>query len=233
MKPVINESNHPFTKTMSVIKIGVAEDQQIFRNGLVALLNSFAGIEVTSEAENGHDLANNFGNHQPDIIILNHNMPLIDGIETTKEIKLKFPLIKIILLSAHVDDNNILSAIENGANGFLSKNDGQHEIEKAIHGVLQNNYYINDRVSNILINNMMIIGKINPSFVSSTVQFTPDELKILTMISKEYTTQQIAIEICKSTRTVEKYRTKMLMKVGAQNTVGLIMYAIKNKIIEI
>lgn len=218
---------------MKTIKIGIAEEQQIFRKGLILLLNSFKSIQVTHEADNGENLMNKIEGDEPDIVILNHNLHQQDGIKSAKEIREKFPEIKIILLSSDADDKNVISAIENGANGFISKDDGHLEIQNAVNSVIQNNYYINDRVSKALINNMMVVGKIDPPFDSNPIQFTQEELKILTLISKEYTTHQIANEICKSTRTVEKHRTKMLLKVGAQNTVGLIMYAIKNKIIEI
>lgn len=217
---------------MSSIKIGIAEDQQIFRKGLVVFLNSIKNIEVIYEAPTGIELLEKILEIQPEIIILNHNIPKVDGIEITKIFRLKYPDLKILILSSQINDKNILHAIENGANGFISKDDNKQEIERAIRGVLENDYYINDRVSNILINNMINNGKTQAA-LPADIQFTNDELKILAMISKEYTTQQIADTIHKSTRTVEKYRTKMLVKVGAQNTVGLIIYAIKNKIIEI
>lgn len=218
---------------MNNIKIGIAEEQQIFRKGLILLLNSFKNIQVIHEADNGENLINKIIGNEPDIVILNHNSLISDGIKSAKEIREKFPEIKIILLSSNDDDKNVISAIENGANGYLSKDDGHLEIQNAINGVIQNNYYINERVSKALINNMIVVGKTDSSIISNPIQFTQEELKILTLISKEYTTQQIANVICKSSRTVEKHRTKMLVKVGAQNTVGLIIYAIKNKLIEI
>lgn len=218
---------------MTQIKIGIAEDQQIFRKGLALLLNSFTNIVVVNEGENGVDLIDQMTQNCPNVVIMDYNMPLMDGIETTKAIRKKFPEVKIILLSILDGEDHVASAIENGANGYLSKNDTLSEIEMAIQGVVNNNYYLNDRVSKVFINHMMKNGKLNPSFISTKITFNKDEIKILDLISKEYTNQQIADEICKSTRTVEKHRTNMMLKVGAQNSVGLIMYAIKNKIIAI
>lgn len=217
---------------MRSITIGVAEDQIIFRKGLVDFLNSLTEVNVISEGNDGNHLLTALKEQNPDIIILNHNS-LFDGVGFTKNLRDKYPEVKIILMSARFDDKNILLAIENGANGFLSKDDDQPEIEKAVFGVIDSNYYVNDRVSKVLINNMKILSKISPNSESDGVKFTKDEMRILQMISKEFTTQQIADELCKSVRTIEKYRTKMLLKVGAQNTVGMIIYAIKNELIEI
>jgi DNA-binding NarL/FixJ family response regulator len=218
---------------MNAIKIGIAEDQQIFRSGLITLLNGLPRVNVIYEEENGAELILAIKDSIPDILILNHNMPEIDGIKATKEAREKFPLAKIIILSSEVNNKNILDALENGASVYLSKNDGHIEIKKAIQGVIENNFYINERVSKVLINNMMEKGKINSSFSSNPVAFSKDELKIINLISQEYTTQQIADHIYKSTRTVEKYRTKMFLKVNVQSSVGLIIYAVKNNLIEI
>ena len=168
---------------MNSIKIGVAEDQQVFRSGLITLLKDLPHVNVIYEVENWDELilAIEIKGVIPNLLILNHNMPEIDGIKATKEAKEKFPLAKIILLSSEINDKNILDAIENGACVYLSK----------------------------------------------------DELKILKLISQEFTTQQIADHIYKSSRTVEKYRTKMFLKVNVQSSVGLIIYAIKNNLIEI
>jgi len=218
---------------MNPIKIGIAEDQQIFRSGLITLIKGLPRVNIIYEAENGDDLIQSIKDNIPDILIINHSLPEIDGIKATKNAKEKFPLIKIILLSSEVNDKNILDAIENGANVYLSKDDGHSEIKKAIQGVIGNNFYINERVSKVLIHNMMEKGKVNSSLSSKTIDFSKDELKILHLISQEFTNQQIADHIYKSTRTVEKYRTKMFLKVNVQSNVGLIIYAIKNNLIEI
>lgn len=218
---------------MSIIKIGLAEDQAIFRKALIMLLNSFQGMEVVLDAENGSELLDKMAVNCPDIVILDYSMPLMGGIETAQAIRKKFPAVRVIILSMYDDEEFVEAAIENGANGYLSKDDDLQEIEQAIHGVLANNYYLNDRVSKVFINNLMQRGKIHPAFVSSSIDFTHDEIKILNLISKEQTNQQIADTMCKSIRTIEKHKTRMMEKVGAQNNVGLVLYAIKHKIIEI
>lgn len=218
---------------MSEIKVGVAEDQQIFRKGLVMLLNSFENISVIHEADDGSVLLDQMAENCPDVVILDYSMPIMGGIETSKEIRKRFQGVKVLILSMYDDEQFVEAAIENGANGYLSKDDDLSEIENAIKGILTNNYYLNDRVSKIFINSLMKQGRINPKFVTNEIEFNSDELRIFHLISKENTTQEIADIMSKSIRTIEKYRTKMMEKVGAQNSVGLVMYAIKNKIIEL
>lgn len=216
-----------------MITIGIAEDQQIFRKGLLLLLNSFKWMKVICEGENGKALIDQFGQEVPQVVVLDYSMPVMGGIETTKHIRTHFPETKIILLSMYDDEEFIESAIENGANGYLSKDDDLNELEAAIKSVLSNHYYLNDRLSKVFINRLMSKGKIHPEFENETVEFSEDEVLILDLISKEYTNQEIADKLCKGVRTVEKYRSRMIEKVGAQNTIGLIMYAIKHKVIDL
>jgi two-component system, NarL family, response regulator NreC len=218
---------------MNTIKIGVAEDQQIFRKGLIMLLNGFQGIEVIHEGENGQILLDKMEEAVPDVVILDYSMPVMGGIATAQHIRKNHPEVRIIILSMYDDEEFIEAAIENGANGYLSKDDDLNELESAIQGVLNNHYYLNDRLSKLFVNRLMSKGKINPKFHSVRVEFNADELKILDLISKEFTTQEIADNVSKSVRTIEKYRTRMMEKVGAHNSIGLVMYAIKHKIIEI
>lgn len=214
-------------------RIGVAEDQKMFRKGLVMLLNSFEGMEVIYEGENGQELLDQIQNNPPHVAILDYSMPVMGGIETTLQLREKFPDIKIILLSMYDDEEFIEKAIESGANGYLSKDDDLSELDSAIKGVLSNHYYLNDRLSKLFVNRLMNKGKINPKFSNPVVDFNEEEMRILKLISKEFTTQEIADEVNKSIRTIEKYRTRMMEKVGAQNSIGLIMYAIKHKLISI
>jgi DNA-binding NarL/FixJ family response regulator len=216
-----------------MITIGIAEDQQIFRKGLFMLLNSFKGMKVICEGENGKALIDQFEKEVPNVVILDYSMPVMGGIEAAKHIRSNFPETKIILLSMYDDEEFIESAIESGANGYLSKDDDLNELEAAIKSVLSNHYYLNDRLSKLFINRMMSRGKIRPEFENEKVEFNEDEVSIIELISREHTNQEIADKLCKGVRTIEKYRSRMIEKVGAQNSVGLIMYAIKHKIIDL
>jgi DNA-binding NarL/FixJ family response regulator len=216
-----------------MITIGIAEDQQIFRKGLLMLLNSFKGMKVICEGENGKALIDKFEQEVPQVVILDYSMPVMGGIETTKYIRFNFPETKIILLSMYDDEEFIESAIEYGANGYLSKDDDLNELDAAIKGVLSNHYYLNDRLSKMFVNRLMSRGKIQPEFENERIDFSDEEISIIQLISQECTNHEIADKLFKSVRTIEKYRSKLIEKVGAQNTIGLIMYAIKHKVIDL
>lgn len=216
-----------------MITIGIAEDQQIFRKGLLMLLNSFKGMKVICEGENGKVLIDQFEQEVPKVVILDYSMPVMGGIETTKYIRFNFPETKIILLSMYDDEEFIETAIEYGANGYLSKDDDLNELDAAIKGVLSNHYYLNDRLSKMFVNRLMSRGKIQPEFENERIDFNDEEISIIQLISQECTNHEIADKLFKSVRTIEKYRSKLIEKVGAQNTIGLIMYAIKHKVIDL
>ncbi len=217
---------------MSKIKVGIAEDQEIFRKALTHLLGSFKGIEVISEAENGKILLDSREIDEIDIAILDYKMPIMGGIETSREIRKNHPNIKIIILSMFDDESFVEKAIENGANAYLSKDDDLEELEFAIQGVLDNQYYFNDRVSKLFIKSMINKGKITPTFSNNDVELSQTEVEILELMSKEFTTQEIADKLYRSTRTIDKHRTEMMKKTKTKNAIGLVMFGVKNGILK-
>lgn len=214
-----------------LIKLGLADDQLIFRQGLVTLLNSFENVEVVFTAENGLDLFNLLKTKSVDVVLLDFRMPIMNGLQTTVKIREKYSDIKVLILSMYDDSEFVESAIEAGANGYLSKDDSPDEIQKAIESVANIGYYMNDRTSKMLIAKMVEQGKMNPTFIAPKESFTEFELEILHLICEEWTTQEIADKFSRSKRTIEGLRTSMMNKVGAKNVVGLVMYAVKNKLV--
>ncbi|MNK00415.1 Oxygen regulatory protein NreC [compost metagenome] len=216
-----------------IIKIAIAEDQSIFRNGLMKLLNDIEGFEVVFAVENGQLLIDSLETTEVDLALIDFRMPVKNGIEATKEIRVRFPDVKVLLLSMYDDVEFVEMAIENGANGYLSKDDDAGEIQLAIKSAVETGYYLNDRTSKMFIAKMVHSGKIQPSFdAQATALFSENELVILELICNEMTTQEIADKLFKSRRTIESARTLMMNKIGARNVVGLVMYAIQNGIVK-
>lgn len=214
------------------IRIAIAEDQSIFRNGLMKLLNDIEGFEVVLAVENGQLLVDGLETTPVDLALIDFRMPVKNGIEATKEIRERFPELKVLLLSMYDDVEFVELAIENGANGYLSKDDDAEEIQLAIRSAVETGYYLNDRTSKMFIAKMVHSGRIQPVFeTSSSNVFNENELVILELICNEMTTQEIADKLFKSRRTIESARTLMMNKVGARNVVGLVMYAIQNGIV--
>lgn len=215
------------------IRIGIAEDQEIFRRGLVELLRKFPHYDICLEAENGLSLIQEMQINCPDLVIIDYNLPLLDGIETIKEIKRKFPAVKSLILSMYNEEKIIQNAFKNGINGYLCKDDSFNEIPNAIEQVMKNEFYMNDRYTSIILQSLKSQKGLTFELDKKEVGFTLFELQILNLISKEKTNKEIASILNKSTRSIEKHKSNMIDKADVQNSVGLIMYAIKNKIITI
>jgi DNA-binding NarL/FixJ family response regulator len=215
------------------IRIGIAEDQEIFRRGLGELLRKFPHYDICHESENGLSLIHEMQNNCPDLVIIDYNLPLLNGIETFKEIKRKFPAVKSLILSMYNEEKIIQNAFENGVNGYLCKDDNFDEIPKAIDQVMKNQFYMNDRYTSILLQSLKRQKGMFFDLEKNESYFTLFELQILDLISKEKTNKEIASILNKSTRSIEKHRSAMMEKADVQNSVGLILYAVKNKIISL
>ena len=218
---------------MNEIKIAIADDQLIFRQGLVNLVSGFDRVKVLFSAENGRELLDKLPENRPDLVLLDFRMPELNGLDTAKIIRDKFAGIRVLILSMYDDQEFVEKAIENGAHGYLSKDDEPDEIAKAIYSTMETGYYLNDRTSKMLIGKMMNLGLVKPVFQVPVVEFTKMEIEILELICKEWTTQEIADKLHRSKRTIESSRTLMMQKINARNVVGLVMYGLKNKLIAV
>lgn len=216
---------------MNEIKVAIADDQAIFRQGLVNLVGGFDRVKVLFSAENGRELLEQLPYNKPDLVLLDFRMPELNGLDTAKIIRDQFNGIRVLILSMYDDQEFVETAIENGAHGYLSKDDEPEEIAKAIYSTIETGYYLNDRTSKMLIGKMINQGMMKPMFRTPSSDFTKIELEILDLICSELTTQEIADKLCKSKRTIESSRTLMMQKIGARNVVGLVMYAVKNKLV--
>ena len=214
------------------LKIVITDDHALFRKGLKALLADFRFIDEILEAANGVDLLNLLEKEEkkPDIVLLDIKMPKMDGIEATDKIKALYPDIKILVLSMHDDEHLISHLIEKGVNGYLFKNSDPEDVEQAIIKVIDKEFYFDENISQLVYR--AFVGKNKkPPYADST--FSNREIEILEMICREHTNAEIAEKLFISQRTVEGHRKNMLSKTGAKNTAGLIIYAIKNEIVQI
>lgn len=212
------------------IRIAIADDYKIFREGLKKCIASDDALEVIFEADNGDDLINSFEQKLPDVVIMDLKMPIMDGMEATQIIRKKFPDVKVLVVTMYEEDKFIIHLMEIGANGYLLKNTEPDEIRKSIYAVYENGYYFNDLVNKALLKKLVIKNNIKPSF-NQNVEFSEREHEVLKMICEEKTAAEIAKEIFLSPRSVEGIRQRLIEKVGVRNTAGLVMFAIKNGIV--
>lgn len=213
------------------IKYAIADDHKLFRKGIIAVLEDSPGFKLVLEAQNGRELLNNINKAKPDIILLDLRMPEMDGIEATVEIRKQNEDVKIIIISMLDDEKYVIHLMEIGANGYLLKNAEPEEIKTAITTAYENGYYFNDFVNKALLKRVVHKNQLKPVF-NRDIELSSREIEVLKLICNEQTANEISKLIFLSPRTVEGIRTKLLEKIGVKNTAGLVMYAVKNKIVE-
>ena len=216
---------------MSTIKIAIADDYKIYRDGHKVGLSADENLEVILEADNGEELLKAIENSLPDVIIMDLKMPVMDGMEATKEVRKRHPSVKVLVVTMYEDDRFIIHMMENGANGYLLKNAEPDEIRKSIYAVHENGYYFNDLVNKALLKKLVLKNNLKPSF-NKNVDLSERELEVLKLICEEKTASEIAKEIFLSPRSVEGIRQRLIEKIGVRNTAGLVMFAVKNNVVE-
>lgn len=215
---------------MGNITLTVADDHALFRKGLVSIIQGFKNIELKNEASNGQELIEKMRKNPTDVVLMDLKMPEVDGIEAINYLRSQFPEVKVIVLTMHDEESLIIHMIELGANAYLLKNAEPDEVEQAIHQVAREGFYFNDHTLRVMHNGLVNKNKLRPN-LDKKVELNERELKIISLICKEFTTAEIADKMFLSARTIEGYRKKLLNKVGAKNTAGLVIYAMKNELV--
>ncbi len=213
------------------IQLLMADDHEIFRDGFKLMLTRYPDIVLAGEAENGRELVELTQKLQPDVIITDIKMPIMDGIEATKKITELFPDIGIIGLSMFDEDDLIIDMLEAGARGYLIKNAGKEQITEAIRTVYQGDPYYCKTTSHKL-TSMIARSRFNPYKKAAKVEFSEREVEIIELICRECTNKEISDKLFISVRTVEGHRLKILEKMNIKNTVGLVVYALKMGIVK-
>lgn len=213
-----------------IIKLALADDHKIFRDGIRMALRNRDFIKILWEADDGKDMMHKMKIKIPDVLLMDIHMPEIDGINAIQLLRREYEDVKIIVLSMYDDNEIITRMMEYGANAFLAKTTDADEIYRAILGCMNNDFYFNDLVNSAVLLKLQQKRSVR-RFYPNTVKFNEKELKILKLISEDKTTEEISEDIFLSPRTVETIRQNMKMKVGAKTIAGLVMYAIRNKLL--
>jgi DNA-binding NarL/FixJ family response regulator len=215
------------------INIAIADDQKLFRKGMAALIGSFNEMVLVFEAENGRELLNQCesATTKPDVILLDLSMPELNGLETLKILKDEFPAIRVIILTIHEAESFIVATIHAGANGYLAKNAEPEEVEKAIREVFKNDFYFTMPMLEVM--RKGLTKKTQTPTLESENKLTARELEILQLICKQFNSSEIAEKLFLSNRTVEGHRNNLLLKTGCRNTAGLVLYALRQKLIDL
>lgn len=213
-----------------IIKVAIADDHALFRTGVRTALSVKKDIQLIAEADNGMQLLNQLKHIEPDVILLDIQMPVMDGIATLPEIRKLYPSVKVIILSMYNDHTMISKLMEIGANSYLTKNSDSETIYEAIKTCYEQEFYFNDLTNKALLSGLR--NKRIENAITEDSHLTEKELRILKLMCEEKTTKEIADIIDISPRTVEAIREKLKVKTGARSMAGLVMYAVTHGILK-
>jgi DNA-binding NarL/FixJ family response regulator len=216
-----------------LIKIAIADDHKIFRDGMKMTLSGKLNLKMIWEAEDGKDLMHKITIQKPDVLLMDIRMPEIDGINAIQLIRKEYEDIKIIVLSMYDDQQMISKMMEMGANAYLTKTTDPEEIYEAILTCMNDDFYFNELVNKAVMGRLAQRKNVRQQYGNDLpVSFNDKELKILKLIAEDHTTDEISKIIFLSPRTIETIRQNMKSKVNAKTIAGLIMYGMRNKLID-
>lgn len=210
-----------------MLRIAIADDHVLFRKSLKLLINSFENMEIVTEATNGIELLEKLQTVTADILLLDLQMPEMDGFETCNKINERYPDIKILVLTLISEEDTIRKIMSMGVNGYFTKNTDPHELEKAIRKLDDNGFYFEKSLT-VVIENIL---NNYPNTNEESISITDREMEIIRLAVKEYSGKEIADQLGISLKTVEVHKRNLMEKTNAKNFIGVITYALSNQFI--
>ena len=211
---------------MKDVKIILVDDHALFRNGVNTLISMREGYRVVGEAGDGAEFLEMLPNMAVDVVFMDISMPNMGGEEATRKALALYPDLKIVTLSMFGDENYYTRMVEAGAKGFLLKDSAIEEVFEAIDAVVEGGSYFSDRLLSSISNRMRSTDR-------SSEELSAREIEILLCICRGLSNQEIAEELFISKRTVDAHRANILEKTGCRNTASLVVYAIRNHLVEL
>lgn len=218
---------------MNPMRILIADDHEFILDSLEILLSSIDNYEVVSTYTNGEELLRGLEIYEDiDLVMSDYNMPEMNGIELTYQIRQRFPKVKVLLLTVSEDANTIQEAFQAGVSGYVMKKAGKTELKKAITTIASGQKYYSESVVFELLNrNKNMVDLVGNSIKDELAILSEREIEIIKLIAQEFSTNEIAEKLFLSPATVETHRHNILKKLGLKNSIGLVKFAMKNGLI--
>ena len=217
---------------MATIRVLLADDHNVVRQGLRMLLEAQPDIEVVGEAENGRQAVQLAKSLAPDIMLLDVAMPLLNGLEATRQITRDFPKTRVLVLSTYCEDDYVKQLTEEGASGYLVKQTAATDLIKAIRETYKGNAFFSPSISKRLLEHCRDVFSHGSQPRKSTTKLTTREAEVLQLIAEGHANKQIASELGISIKTVEKHRQQVMNKLGIHDIAGLTRHAISKGMVE-
>jgi len=207
------------------MKVIIVEDHEIFREGLKRVISEMDDVELAGEAENGAVFLEMLKKISPDVVLMDIQMPVMDGLEATEKALRLDPSLKILVISMFGEEEYVYSMVEKGVSGFILKTSGILDLERAIKKIAIGQQYYSEEIMGLLVKKVRSVDYVEK------VSFTDREMEVLRMLCRGLSNNDIADKLFMSVRTVEGYRNKLLQKTGSSNVINLVIYALKNKLV--
>lgn len=219
--------------TSGVVRVLIADDQALFRRGLFVVLDGEEGIEVVGEAENGADAIARAEATLPDVVLMDIRMPLLDGIEATRQIRKNLPGTKVLILTVSDDEEDMYQAIEAGASGYLLKEISVDQVAEAIHAVVQGQSLISPTMASKLLTEFTVLSRKAKDLDPSTdPELTRREVQVLRLVAKGMTNRDVGEALCISENTVKNHVRNILEKLHLHSRVEAVMYAVRKHLLD-
>ena len=216
---------------MEKIRILLVDDHAILREGIKALLEKRGTMEVVAEAADGREAISKATDAHPDVVVLDISMPLMDGLEATRQMKKYNPDIKILVLTMHDDEEYFFQLLRAGASGYVTKKAVGRELVSAIEAVYRGESFFCPSMAKHLLTGYLKLGE--DADHPDQEELTPREREIVKLIAEGHTNQQIADLLHRSVKTIESHRSNILRKLNVHDSIELVKYAVRRKLIEI
>jgi DNA-binding NarL/FixJ family response regulator len=214
-----------------VLRILIADDHEIARQGIRTLLEDHAGWEVCAEAKDGREAVTFAGTLNPDVFLLDIGMPNLNGLDATRQILAMNPEARILILTVHDSEQIVREVLATGARGFLLKSDAGRDLVAAVEALENQRSFFTPKVAQ-----MMLDGYLRPhddGHLSTQHVLTPREREVIQLVAEGKTTKEIAIELSLSVKTAETHRTNLMRKLDLHSVADLTLYAVRNGIVQI
>ncbi|MFK5856538.1 MAG: response regulator transcription factor [Bacteroidota bacterium] len=218
---------------MTQIKILLADDHKIVRDGIISLLSDEENLNIVCEAENGIQVIDKLKNHDIDIIIMDISMPKMNGIECTINVKRLYPHIHVLILSMYNEEQYVSEVFSSGASGYILKSSGRDDLINAIVTINAGKPYYSPEITQTYIESLAKPTNVSKSGIQDVIdELTSREFEVLELIVNEHSNLEIAEKLFISVRTVDAHRRNLINKIDVKNTAGLVKFAISNNLFD-